>query len=317
MLWYEVLIRNILWATFFAGIWMIFYPYIVKTAKEKIKKRSRLSIERASVKKEKAYITTIRQFIGAAIGKDSAFAAYTLIFILVLSSVFSLTILKSTGRTPLEIMLGMVSSPAIIIGFLFYRLRQMRVKTSHEGKYLINELLNNYRINHKNIIEAIEQSVYSLKNQPSAKALMANLAISLKEIHDNDDLRSAVDEINYRINSKWALLLSNLIYAAVKDGDDITEGLIDLSKDLAELDQINEKNKQINLEGTIMIYWFIPAIILGGLYFVFKYAGFTLDKYIEYQFVNDIGFTMFYYSAMSVSVTFLIFLFLRKEKNDF
>lgn len=313
---YEILIRNILWGMLIIGIWLVFFPFFNEAAKEAFQKRTRRSSNEEQ-RKEPQFIQMTQRFLAASAGikgKSSVYGFYALLFLV---SVFSFTTLQASNRGPDEVLSFSFVAPGLIVLFLYYRLHQSRVRTSHEGKHIINELLNNYRIYNKNIIEALDQTVYSLKGYPNARSLILILAIGLKEYKNEEELREVVNEINYRINSKWGILLANLIFAAERNGDDITEGLIDLSKDLAELDQINEKNKQLNLEGSIMIKFLIPAIFLGGLYLLFSQAGFTIKKYIEYQFVNDIGFTLFYYSMFAIATTILVFLFMKNEKNDF
>ncbi|OAH58657.1 hypothetical protein AWH48_16805 [Domibacillus aminovorans] len=312
-MWYETLIRQVLWGLLFTGIWFMFYEDFIRLFKEKfLSKRAKIEKKRAG-----PFISKIQQLLGIAFGQSSIGAAYRFIAILVSVSIITFTTLHASGASLNELLLWTLGTPVLIFAFVLYRIRAMQVKTSNEGKYMIDELLNNYRIHHKNISEAVDQTVIGLKNYPHVKSLMANVALEMKDYRNAEELREVVNRINYKINTKWAVLLSNLIYAAVYEGDDITEGLIDLSKDLAELDQVNEKNRQINLEGTIMICWFIPGIIIGGLIMILKYADFTLAKYIEYQFLNEIGFRMFFYSLIAVAISGLTFLNFRNEKNDF
>lgn len=298
------------------GVWIIIFP-LLQPMLLRMKHRSSVLVKR-EVKTANALVKVTEKFLEATLNVHSSFAVFTFYFILLVIAIMSFFGLYSSGRPFFESCLWMIISPCLVIGFLFLKLYGMRIKLSYEGKEMVNELLNNYRIHHFNIVEAVEQTVYGLGDKyPLSKKVMTRLALDLKVYKNDEELREIVNNLDYQIDSNWSKLLANLIFIAASKGDDITEGLIDISRDLADLDHINEKNRQLNIEGGIMLKIIVPLTFFGGIYALMQLLGFTFKQYINYQFFNPIGFTMFYYMVIVTTFTILVYLFLRQEKNDY
>lgn len=315
-MWLDIVIRYLFWSLFFVGIWLVIHPVLVPIF-SKIQSRSRYVLKK-EIKGTSKFIKNISRFLEVTINKKSSFAVYTFIFTIVLILVLVFVALYSNGRPIRESFFWAIISSLMPVAFLYFRLYTLRIKVSYEGKELINEVLNNYRIYHQNLPEAIDQSIRSFgSKQPYSKRMLIQLSLRLREARNEKEIKEAVSQMTYAINSKWAILLANLFNIALIRGDDITQGLVDISKDLADLEHVNEKSRQLNIEGGFMLKILTPALILGGLYAMFNLFDFTVAKYIEYQFNNSIGFTSFYYTMMVLLGTVLLYLYLRREKNDF
>lgn len=315
-MWIDTLIRYTFWLLFFIGLWISVYPVLMPLFTN-VQKRSRYMMKKEIVSSSR-FIQATSRFLEVTINKKSSFAVYTFLFLLALIAVLVFTALHSNGRPLNEVLLWSLITPLIPFGFLYLRLYTLRILVSHEGKSMVNELLNNYRIHHHNLPEAIDQTIRSLGNkQPYSKRLLIQLSLRLREARNETETRDAVSQMVYTIDAKWAILLANLFNIALLRGDDITLGLVDISKDLADLEQINEKSRQLNIEGGIMLKLLVPLLLIGGLYAIFNIFDFTVAKYMEYQFQNSIGFTSFYYTLMVLIGTILLYLFFRREKNDF
>lgn len=315
-MWLDTLIRYVFWLLFFVGLWLAIYPVMIPLF-TKVQKRSRYMMKKETVSTSR-FIQGISRFLEVTINKKSSFAVYTFLFGLTLIAVLVFTALHSNGRPLNEVILWSLVTPLIPVGFLYFRLYTLRILVSHEGKEMVSELLNNYRIHHHNLPEAIDQTILSLGHkQPYSKRLLMQLSLRLREARNEKETREAVSQMVYSIDAKWAILLANLFNIALIRGDDVTLGLVDISKDLADLEQINEKSRQLNIEGGIMLKILIPILLVGGLYAVFNIFEFTVPKYLEYQFQNSIGFTSFYYTLMVLIGTIMLYLFFRREKNDF
>lgn len=315
-MWHEIVIRYILWFIFFSGLWIVFHSAITPLF-SKVKRKSGVLVRRQS-KSSSQFYNAVERFLDTTIGNGSSFAVYSFLFGLVLLSCMTFIALYANGRSLAESVIWMIVAPFLVVGFLYFKLHSRRIKLSHEGKELLNELLNNYRIHHLNMPEAIDQTIYSIGDKlPNSKRMLTRLAIGLREYRNENELRQTVDDVVYAIDSKWSILMANLIFIGVLKGEDVSDGLADLCKDLAELDYINEKNRQLNIEGAIMLKVIVPIVALGGLYMLFDMFDFTLKQYIEYQFLNSFGFTSFYYTSITTVFTVLLYLFFRKEKNDY
>lgn len=320
-MWVQKVIPLVLWGMFFTGIWILFFPVmqpIVNGMKFKSSRYFRTQINSENPKIAN-WLKYIERFLQATIQTDTRFAVYTFLFSLFMIFVLVFSAFLSTGKPILHSLLGGLIAPMIPVGFLYARLRGIRVKTSHEGKEMINELLNNYRIYNKSMIEAIDQSIIGLKKYPNSRRVFLKLSLELKDYKDASELRDSLDQMVFQIQASWSILLSNLLYVSVLHGDDVQEGLADIAKELSDLEHINQKNKQNNIEGSIMLKGILPLVSFGGLYMLFDpdIFGFTLKKYIEYQFLNEIGFTFFFYSMGFLAVTILVYMVFKNEKNDY
>lgn len=315
MNWYDAVIHYSLWFVFFVGLWLMVYPLIIPNIK--ISKFKRLLQVNREKRTNKVYFVKIEKLLNATLNVKGNFAVYSFLFVLLMIALMTFVGLLKSGRSGIEVVIWTILTPFIPVGFLFYRLRQLRVNTSHEGQFMVNELLNNYRIFHMNITEAIDHTVLNLDHYPNSKRVLSRLAMGLKEYKNENELEKLIEEFRYSIDTTWGELLGILILNASLYGDDIKEGLMDIINELRNLERLNEKNKQSNVEGELMLKILIPIMILGSFYGMFKWFGFTFKKYVEYQFENSTGFTTFFYSLIAICVTYLLHLFLKKEKNDY
>lgn len=316
MLWYETVLRYVLWLLFFVGLWLILHPYLMPLVNG-AKRKTTVLVKKES-KSVNAIYRMIQNFLENTINRSSTFVVYSFVAFLIMISALTFGGLYTNGRPLAESILWTLVAPLIPLGFLYLKLHSTRIKISYEGKEMLSEILNNYRIHHFNMTEAIEQSIYGLgKKYPHSKKMLTRLLIGIREHRNEKELREVVDGMVYSINSNWSILLANLVYIAILRGDDVQDGLVDISRDLAELEQINEKNRQLNIEGGLMLKVVVPAIAIGGLYLLHDMFGFTIPQYVDYQFNNSIGFTSFYYTMIVTLFTILLYLFMRKEKNDF
>lgn len=315
-MWIDVIIRYSFWLLFFVGLWILVQP-LLSPLLNKIQTHSKYVIKKEITGTSK-FIQSISRFLDVTINKNSSFAVYTFLFSLVLIAILVFVALFSNGRPFREAFIWAIISSLVPVALLYFRLYTLRIKVSYEGKELVNEVLNNYRIHHQNLPEAIDQSIRSFGNkQPHSKRMLMQLSIRLREARNDREIKEAVSQMVYTINSKWAILLASLFNIALIRGDDVTQGLMDISKDLAELEQVREKSRQLNIEGGLMLKILVPFLIVGSLYMLFTVFEFTVPKYLEYQFNNPIGFTTFYYTIMTLIGTILLYLYFRSEKNDF
>jgi hypothetical protein len=314
MYWYDTLIRYSLWFLLFISLWLVLFPLFSTVNLKKIRFNRLIEIK----KREKSpFYRKLEVLLATTLNVEGSFAVYSFIFLLFTIAIMTFTgFIQNTGNITQALFWSLIT-PLFLIAFLFYRLRNLRIKTSHEGHVTVTEILNNYRIFHKNILEALDHTVTNLKRYPSSQNVLSRLSMGLKEYQTEEELLQLISDFQYSLNTTWGVMLSNSIYNAVLYGDNIEDGLTDVIDQLKDLERLNEKNKQINLEGLLLLQIFIPLMLIGSVFMMIKYFGFTFQKFIQYQFFETVGFYSFFYTAISILVTILVFIYLRKEKNDY
>lgn len=317
MQWYDTLIRYLLWFFYFIGLWLVIYQ--LQTIQQTSMKLSRFLKKQLNHKKATNNILYkyMEQLIASTLNLKGPFVVNSFLFSLFLIGLMTFVGLMHSDKGIFQSLLWSIVTPFFPIGFMLYLRRKMIINTSHEGAFFVTELLNNYRIFHFNIVEAMDHTVLNLKKYPNSKKMLSRVAVGLKEYQSEEELHDLIKELHYTLDTTWGTLLGNLIYNAALYGDNIQEGLSDIINQLRDLEHLKEKNKQTNMEGILLLQFFIPILIFGSFYAMFKFFGFTLKKYLEYQFINSVGFTVFFYSTVLIIGTFLLFLFMKKEKNDY
>lgn len=197
------------------------------------------------------------------------------------------------------------------------KLHSVRVESSYEGEASVTELINQYKINHLNMLEAIEMSIARLSKQPYTKKAFQRLLNDLQKYKDKNELEESVNEFTYSIDTEWAMLVGNNIYLSIEYGDDVRESLDDVLDDLKDLNSINEKNKQQNNEAFFMVKYFTPFSYLFSLFVMFNYFGFTFTKYIDYQIRNEMGLQLFILTVASIVGNYMLYIVTKRPKNDF
>lgn len=314
----EITIRYILWIMFIAGMWLVLFP-VMQPLLDGFKVNTSKYF-RSSVSQNESLNSSIKyleRFLQATINSSTRFTVYTFLFSLLMIFIIVFISLFSSGGTWISALLWAVIASFVPVIFLYLRLLGIRTKTSHEGKMMLDELINNYRIYSKNIVEAIDQSIIGLDKFPNSKKVMLQLSFDLRNYRNETDLENAIKQMHYRIGTSWSILLANLIKINASSGEDILEGLIDISNDIANLEGINEKEKQLNIESNILMKFIMPAVIFSGFYMIFSVFDFTLNKYISYQFKDEMGFTLFFYTIVSIITTSMVYMFFRNNRNDY
>ena len=200
--------------------------------------------------------------------------------------------------------------------YLRTRLQNHQVKLSHEGEVLVTELLNNYKISHYNIKEAIELTAISLHEAPLSKRTLYDLARNLNTAASKEEIKDAVDVFKYSIGTSWANILSSNIYFAQVDGTEITNSLQDLADAIIKARKAVEANKRENSEGNIMIKYLVPVIYAGTILGAVYFYDFTIEKFISYQILTPTGASWFVGIIGSYIAGIALSSFLTRSKMD-
>lgn len=312
--WYDGIIRYSLWLLIFISIWLILSPIIVPNVK---KVKLRINFKSKKRKQLNPISKHIRKLLGTALNQTSEYSILSFYFISFILALLSFVAFLKNGWGTTFTLIYTVVAGLLPYLLLKVKIHMIQVSASYEGGPVLNELVNNYKIYHENINMALEVTVSNLENYETSRKVFNRLAFELLDYQTEEELKDIIERFQYSIGTKWGDLLGNLIFNAALYGDKIQEGITDIIKDLHKLESINEKNKQNNIEGELMFFIFVPLMIIGSFYAMFQWFGFTISKFIDYQFLDKLGFSTFVYSVSSIIITIVIYLYLKRTKNDF
>lgn len=202
-------------------------------------------------------------------------------------------------------------------GYLYMKSIAIQVQSSFEGEKLLAELLNQYKINYFNMVEALDKTVKNIKDAPHIQKKLFMLSIEMKQCMNDEQLQCILNEFSFNINTEWAKMLSNNIYLAISDGVNVTVSLNDILKELRYAKDNMEREKRLNIEGFAIIKYLIPFMYVGSILVAVKYFSFTIDKFIYYQFKTATGFKFFIIICILFIVNVTIMYLYKRRKFDF
>lgn len=201
-------------------------------------------------------------------------------------------------------------------GVLNARLHSRRVARSREGDILVQELLNNYKINGFNIKEAVEITAAELDKAPGAKRLLLQLAKGLQKAVTKNEVEYHLAAFRYGIDTAWGNALSTSIFFAYLYGIRVDHALEDLLASMIRSRQVVEYGKRENNEARLILKYLAPVSFLMTVAGACRYFGFTLAKFIRYQFGTTLGIQWFLIMTMLYGIGLLLNVFLSREKMD-
>ncbi len=210
---------------------------------------------------------------------------------------------------------------ALTIGFFPYLLFKLKerndmIHVSMEGNILVSEILNNYRVCACNVSDAIVSTVYSLDGAPHSKKVLLPLAIAMDGSASYGEVKQALDNFDKDINTFWSKALSNNLYYGYIFGIDITTALEDLLQSTVKSKQITEYNIRSNNEGKVILKWIVPVCCVLTVVGACTSFGFTVSKFIKYQFLTPVGISWFLIFVISYVISILTYFVLAKRKMD-
>lgn len=201
-------------------------------------------------------------------------------------------------------------------GMLVARLHSKRVTRSREGDILVQALLNNYKIQSFNMKEAIEITAAELDKAPGAKSLLLQLAKGLQKSVTKEEVERNLTAFRYGIDTAWGSALSTNIFFAHLYGIRVDSALEDLLASMIRSRQVVEHGKRENNEARLILKYLAPVSFLLTVVGACRYFGFTLAKFIKYQFGTALGVQWFLIMVMLYLASLLLNVFLSKEKMD-
>lgn len=199
---------------------------------------------------------------------------------------------------------------------LHLRLYNQRVARSREGDVLVQELLNNYKIYDYNMKEAIEITAASIDGAPNGKKLLFQLAKGFQLAVTRDEVESLLSQFRYSVDTAWGNVLAANIFFAYIFGIRVDTALEDLLMSITKSRKVVEHGKRENNEARLILKYLAPVSYLLTVVGACRYFGFTLAKFIRYQFGTPVGLKSFLIMAMLYSGGILINGFFSREKMD-
>lgn len=312
----DILIHYSLFFTFLLGVWFLLQPLFVPVV-DRMQFRMKRSLQR-DIQDTNKFIQDIADFLELAINKNSVKAVYTFLLIMFLSWILVFLGLIGNGFRLYMAFIWSLITPFLIFIYLNFKGYTNRVSISYEGLIFVTELVNNYRIFHHNLHEAIDQTINSIGDKaPLTRKMLLNMSYRIRESQNEEEIQKVLDQMVFLNDTSWSKQLANLFKIGLTKGEDITQGLLDVAVDLGELDKMSEKKKQLNLEGNMMLKGLLPLMVGAGFYFIFSVADFTIVKYLSYQLKHPIGFRFLLITVFSILVSSVLYMFFSRSKNDF
>lgn len=257
----------------------------------------------------------LRRLIKVTIGIDSKYAIYgfyaiTCIVPVIIASI-TYNVISDLARISLTAIAGII--PIIL---LLAKLQDIRVRSSKEGKILIIELLDNYKIHYYNMQHAIEITASTIEEAPSCKRLLFNLSKGLNRVSNNEEIRSLLDDFRYAIGTSWSGILTDNIYFALSSGVRVDVALGDLISAVSMAEEVEEKSKRENNEAGLTLKYMVP--ICYGMTFLgaIKFFGLTAKEFFYYQFATKVGLSWFVAIVVMYVTSLIAKFFLTRNKLD-
>lgn len=321
----DVLIRIISYLFLIFALWLILYPLIFYKSKRTKIQESRFRLKRNNDTKNQnsdmidsnLFIKHIRMLLSATTGYNSNFVVYTFFLIdFALSFVTFIILFKShSSLTSLVLFTLLVAT----IPYLFLRMKlyAVRLDGSYEAERLTTELINQYKINHFNMIEAIDQAISNLSDSRYSQKALFKLSLGLKEYKTEEEINYLLQQFTYQFNTQWSILLAQNLFLAIEKGNNVSVSLEDILEEIKEIKTIIENSKRINNEAFVIIKYMVPALYFLSIFAALKYFNFTITKFIENQIGNSMGLQLFIFIVATSIFNIFLYMIMRKPKYDF
>lgn len=306
------LIKITLYSMIIVGLWLIYTDYILYFLKViKPKKTFREIKEEPSSNLYKH----IKRLMLIVYGKDNdkKVSSFYLISVLLFFLTF-LIVIQRTSIIRSFIFAGFISFVPYI--FLRLQLKQIRIEGSYEADIFVNEFLNQYKLNNKNIYDAIDETIDKIKNAPIMKRQMFIMALKLKEYRNVEELEEIIKDFVYAINTEWIVLLANNIYISITDNINITIGLEDIQKEIKQAITDKEREKRINLESVTIVKFITPGLYIISMIVAKSVFNISFKQFFEYQINTPTGFNYFMIIVIMSILNSSILILLKKQKFD-
>lgn len=120
----------------------------------------------------------------------------------------------------------------------------------------------------------------------------------------------------YSIDTSWGNVLTANIYFAHVFGIKVDAALEDLVRTMNKSRQVVEHGRRENNEARLILKYLAPVSFLLSVACACRFFGFTLGKYMQYQFETAGGLQSFLIMVMLYAAGLMINAFFSREKMD-
>lgn len=310
----------LLYFIFFLGYYLIFsedFANEIQRAQAKVQIERKIKSSKNEAEEEKnSFSKFLRNMLGVVHGKSRNEDLFKFYEISILSCILA-GVFTYFAMTP------KVSILAAVVGlcapFVYYegRLQEIRNETSQEGEILVTELLNNYKIYHYNMLEAIRNSAETITDEaPNSKRMLIELSYQLNTVSSREDVKKAVEHFRFGINTTWAALLATNLELALIEGIKVTHAMQDLTQSIIKARKTLEERKRQGSEGRRMLKYLVPGIYILTLLSAKKVFGITYAEFFHNQFRTDMGSTWFLIVCITYLFSIVFSAYVSKERMD-
>jgi hypothetical protein len=223
-------------------------------------------------------------------GSKNALIGFWIVSIVIPIMVFFVMSRIATVGISLSLCIFVALMPTV---FVLGKLQSLRIQSSKEGKIMLTELLDNYKIYYFNMQQAIEVTATTIEDAPKCKRLLFNLSKGLNRVSGGEDLKELLNDFKFSIGTSWAAVLTDNMYFALSHGIKVTSAMEDLIKIVAKAEEVEEKAVREHNESGLILKYLIPScyiLTILGAVFCFDL---TLAEFFHYQFGTTAGVSWF------------------------
>lgn len=257
----------------------------------------------------------IRRLLKICIGYDSK---YSSCIFWIVTVIFPFIVLFTTVKLlPKLLRFSLALTVAVLpLMMLLAKLQTVRIRSSKEGKMLIIELLDNYKIHYYNMQHAIEVTAATIEEAPNCKRLLFNLSKGINRASGNEEIRKLLVDFRYAIGTSWAGILTDNIYFALSSGIRVEAAMEDLVDTLSMAEEVEEKSKRENNEAGLVLKYLVPICYLLTFVGAVKFFGLTPKTFLYYQFGTEAGVSWFVIIIIMYIASLAAQFFLTRSKLD-
>lgn len=280
-------VNLVIYAAFLSGIFILGEKEF-SAVRKKFYLRRRLNSEDAKPK-GKVYLW-FEQLLQAALAKEVdtfsflTFLGFLFVFVFILA-------VRNLLLIPALICALIVTGLPVL--WLLVRVENARTRGSKEGVSLVTEFYRQYRMKNLNVYEAISATIDAEGDFPNCRKQLYRLLLRLRSSGSPGEIRQALDAFAYALGTTWGRMFATCIRLSVEKGDDVSEGLQDIIKQLNNASAMAEDRKRLNSEAARMTMFLVPALYVGTMMLAVYYLDVSPSKLIRNQFLTPEGFLFF------------------------
>ncbi len=212
--------------------------------------------------------------------------------------------------------MAMIVIMVLPITLLLVKLQQIRIRSSKEGKIMLTDLLDNYKINYFNMQAAIEITAATIEEAPNSKRLLFNLSKGLNRAANSTEIKSLLNDFSFAVGTSWSAILADNIAFSLISGIRVEAALEDLIKTITLAEEVEEKAKRENNEADLILKYLAPICFLLTYIGAIRYFDLTTAEFLHYQFATSTGIGWFVIIVITYLISIVAKIYLTQTKLD-